>query len=203
MALAGVAGVGLMAALPAQALPTEIQVSFEAEANVYVNYNAGVLTSITPLGGGNLYVPVGDETLGAGQLQGSTAVNFGDNITGAGVGLVTVGDQFGGSVTLGYSFTPAYISPVGAIYTGTFNVVGSFIPLGGLETDLSSLVADNHGTISLTWTESTPQNLNNASIPSVIVSLDAKPSVPDGGLTVALLGFAFVGVEGLRRKLAK
>ena len=26
-------------------------------------------------------------------------------------------------------------------------------------------------------------------------------SVPDGGMTVALLGVAFVGLEGLRRKL--
>ena len=29
------------------------------------------------------------------------------------------------------------------------------------------------------------------------------PNVPDGGMTVAFLGFALVGVEGLRRKLRK
>jgi len=41
--------------------------------------------------------------------------------------------------------------------------------------------------------------------PSPFVSGDrvAVPNVPDGGLTVALLGFALVGVESLRRKLKK
>lgn len=33
------------------------------------------------------------------------------------------------------------------------------------------------------------------------VTVPAAPAVPDGGLTLALLGFALVGVESLRRKL--
>jgi protein with PEP-CTERM/exosortase system signal len=36
-----------------------------------------------------------------------------------------------------------------------------------------------------------------------ITSLDYHLSVPDGGLTAGLLGFALVAVEGLRRKLAR
>jgi hypothetical protein len=34
-------------------------------------------------------------------------------------------------------------------------------------------------------------------------SFDASASVPDGGLTVAFLGFVLVGLEGLRRRLTK
>lgn len=36
-----------------------------------------------------------------------------------------------------------------------------------------------------------------------VFSFSAASAVPDGGATLALLGFALVGVEGLRRKLAK
>ncbi|MGA2863515.1 MAG: VPDSG-CTERM sorting domain-containing protein [Verrucomicrobiota bacterium] len=36
-----------------------------------------------------------------------------------------------------------------------------------------------------------------------VSSFDATIGVPDGGLTVALLGFAVMGVEGLRRRLSK
>ena len=32
---------------------------------------------------------------------------------------------------------------------------------------------------------------------------DSSPSVPDGGATVALLGFGLVGIESLRRRIAK
>jgi hypothetical protein len=40
--------------------------------------------------------------------------------------------------------------------------------------------------------------------PSPFVGFDlGVPNVPDGGMTVAFLGFAFVGIEGLRRKLKK
>jgi len=201
LALAGVAGVGLMAAMPVQAIPN-LEVTFEAEPNTFVNYNAAsVLSSITPVAGGNLYVPQGDEPVGFGQLQNTPTANGGDNISGALTGVVTVGDG-AGIVTLDYTVTPKSVLPQGALYTGTFTVAGSFIPFGPAEADLTTLVGDGSGAISLTWTEIANTSLMNASIPSLLVSIDAS-AVPDGGMTLALLGFAFVGVEGLRRKLGK
>jgi hypothetical protein len=51
-----------------------------------------------------------------------------------------------------------------------------------------------------TWSFTTQNPPGGAS--STIFSFSAaSQAVPDGGLTVAFLGFALVGIEGLRRKL--
>ena len=50
-----------------------------------------------------------------------------------------------------------------------------------------------------------PADASDSIPPSPFVSGDdvGVPNVPDGGLTVAFVGFALVGVEGVRRKLLK
>jgi hypothetical protein len=44
-------------------------------------------------------------------------------------------------------------------------------------------------------------NLTGAGTVSFDADLASTPSVPDGGLSLAMLGFAVAGVEGLRRKI--
>jgi len=220
MALAGVAGVGLMAALPVEAIPTEVAATFQSENQVDVNYLTSGF-SFTQVTGGNLYVGTGYQTAGAGSLEGSVGINNSDNIaaptTGFSytpgateIGQLTVGDGHN-TVILDYNLTAAanYSQLGGKVYSANYAGTFTVEPNSSLsvlnDPDLLSLEADHTGTITVTWTKTPGYVLpGTATVPGLLVSIDAlPPSVPDGGTTIALLGFAFVGAEGLRRKLAK
>ena len=111
-----------------------------------------------------------------------------------------------------FGFTPP-TTPVNPLWT--FSYLGSTYGF-----NLSSLVVNTHsatfldisgmGTLYVTGGtyDPTPGNWSFQVTSSSGSNADAKfafqssnSAVPDSGLTIALLGFALVGVEGLRRKL--
>jgi len=84
------------------------------------------------------------------------------------------------------------------------------IKYNGLDVDLSDLAAAKVATIDLQFTPRLPGGtLVSLYDVSHGIALNSSFSglitwgVPDGGLTIALFGFALMGIEGLRRKLAK
>ena len=73
----------------------------------------------------------------------------------------------------------------------------AFLNLSGAGTAHVTGLTDTAGTWTFTATST------GTSVSAMFGFVSSETSVPDGGLTVALLGFALVGVEGLRRKLRK
>lgn len=85
--------------------------------------------------------------------------------------------------------TFTYMGVPGAVANGTspFSLTSLFGPMAQLH-DYTSL---DHSTVPA------------GPASRVIGSVFGPHTVPDGGLTLSLLGFALLGVEGLRRKLSK
>ena len=132
-------------------------------------------------------------------------------VTGAVSGSGTL-DIFDGVVSLTADLTWSLITVNGPGTGGqlnellTANLTG--ILYTGGDPDLLALAAPGHATMTLSWTfptgghnlvdlGTTPQNTSFSG------SLETTPQFPDGGVTVALLGFALLSVEGLRRKLVR
>jgi hypothetical protein len=129
------------------------------------------------------------------------------NVTGSG----TL-DVFDGSAHLTAALTWSKLTVNGPGTGGqlneflTANLTG--ITYSGADPDLIALAGPGFGTETLSWTFPTGGHFlsNLASVAqttSFSGSLETTPPpLPDGGMTVALLGLAFLGVEGLRRKLS-
>jgi VPDSG-CTERM motif len=118
-----------------------------------------------------------------------------------------VGVPIGSSVTLAASwiFNPSTPTP------GLWSVGGFSFDLdtATIETQNSHLLSiTGTGTLTGAGFDPTPgtwafsaQSAGGIHQASFTFSADNTAGVPDGGMTVALLGIAFVGLEGLRRKL--
>jgi hypothetical protein len=98
------------------------------------------------------------------------------------------------TVNAGYNSVGTQLAPsaLSSLAAGVIDWYFSALPGGGASAEL---VIQTGVT---TWT----QVVENAQDGSQATALGVAP-IPDGGLTVACLGFAFVGVETLRRKLRK
>lgn len=114
-----------------------------------------------------------------------------------------------GVFTAPYSFASgpqlALWSSGGFTFDLTFSVVSSqgVGPGGGFVTasGLGTISGNGYTATAGTWSFSTQDP--SAGAPPTFSFSASTGALPDGGLTLALLGFALVGVEGLRRKLKK
>jgi hypothetical protein len=118
-----------------------------------------------------------------------------------------VGVPIGSAVTLAASwiFNPSTATP------GLWSVGGFSFDLATATIDVQTthlLSITGTGTLNSAGFDPTPgtwafsaQSARGINQASFTFSADNTAGVPDGGMTVALLGIAFVGLEGLRRKL--
>jgi hypothetical protein len=108
-----------------------------------------------------------------------------------------------------WSFNSGAISTFWSVGGFTFDLASSAIQFqGGTPPSVSvgGTGTIHHGADSATGTWAFSTQDPAAGGPPPVFSFSASTgvaSVPDGGLTMALLGFALVGIEGLRRKMVK
>jgi len=108
------------------------------------------------------------------------------------VGIVNTGTQASPSYGLGFLSDPLneqlVFDSFGVIVNGTPTIFvdSVFVESAGLVIDVTHFIS--------------PAFLSQGYTATFTSDVDA---VPDGGLTISLLGFALVGVESLRRKLSK
>jgi hypothetical protein len=185
---------------------TDANVSFSGGNFVFNNNGGGYSFQITDSSG------TGDSIGDNGNIAGTFAIGTITTLGGlqtapvTGSGTVTIND---GSLDLTGTVVWDEISTFGT--GGTINVNGilnlTSITYSGLQSDLIALAASGVATDTITFQfvpGKTLTQLKGATTPIVTsFSGSIDTPVPDGGLTIALLGFALVGVEGLRRKLAK
>jgi hypothetical protein len=159
---------------------------------------------------------VGDAVGDFGRMDGTftigaiTTVGSVQTASVTGVGILTIHDGLGSDLKASLVWDAIQTSGAG----GTINVNGvlnlSGIAYAGTELDLIALRDAQAGSGSdvVTFQFRPGKSLTaltaNGKINSTSFSgtLQATP-VPDGGLTLSLLGVALMGVEGLRRKLKK
>jgi VPDSG-CTERM motif len=110
-------------------------------------------------------------------------------------------DGFAATFTAPWSFNSGAVANFWSVGGFVFNLFSSSITVqaGG------SLIVDGTGTITGNGLDATAGSWHfttqNPSARGVFSFSAATGAVPDGGSAVALLGIAFLGLEGLRRKL--
>jgi len=183
----------------AYAIPMELTL-FDGTTTVSVtdggtgdsNPLAGVITWIGSIGNWTINV--------------STAIS--DKPTGVSymdVNSVNASSSAGGTLTITLQDGPfnevgGVSTEIGGTTTGTVTYSTSFTgpitygPGAFSGTDSGAVAADPYDMMQTIVINHTGKGLS---------SFDATVSVPDGGLTVAFLGFAVMGVEGLRRRLSR
>lgn len=140
-------------------------------------------------------------------------VAFVDNGPPAGNAIVNGGTLdftgFLGATATYSNFTYSPFVPISPLWALTsFPVSFDLLAVSSIDETGTGLILTGTGTILAlgydptpgTWSFSADQA--NASTLFTFSSQTA-PSVPDGGTTVALLGFSLLGLHGLRRKLGK
>jgi hypothetical protein len=149
--------------------------------SVASSYNTSS-TGPNPLGG---LVFMYQVQLTAGQATLVTISGFGNIATDVGYSLVN-----GGGLPVGT------VAPVSASRSSDGSVIDFYFNGDFSSTTTATLIVDTgvqtHGQ-GVVLVQDGDQGYASAYV----------PIVPDGGLTVAFLGLAFAGVEGLRRKLRK
>lgn len=152
----------------------------------------------------------GTVTLDNGTLSAAT------KITGYPAEAVAAGEQFGNYSAIPNGFAVAFstftFSPPAATVTPLWTLTYSGVTYS---LDATSMVSSYDG-VANTWTMSgsgiasetgytdTPGSWNMSINQSGLsLGFTSTAVVPDGGLTLSLLGLALAGIEGLRRKLAK
>jgi hypothetical protein len=155
-------------------------------------------------------------------LSGSNGNGFGNPVAGPDTTTFLTsgkdGDGTTGSITLNFGSGQKYFGLLwGSI--DTYNTISFYSGLNGTGSLVQSYTGTDADSVadgdqSADGTLYVNIDLDNPYMSVVITSsqyafeLDnvaynqTVPSVPDGGLTIALLGFALVSVEGLRRKFA-
>ena len=161
----------------ASAIPIVGEISFAGSYTIN-NSNLALATSFNSFTGVTVSAaPTGDYAGLAGASVTQTAFTFDPFPVGGVVPLWTIPSQPGTSFDL-LALTVAFESPTALLLTGT----GIAHKAGKDNTPGTWILSAN--TLGSTFSFSSTNS-----------------SVPDGGTTVALLGMALVGVEGLRRKL--
>ena len=186
---AGVLGCGLLSQ-HAQAVPIDGTINFAGPVTISNNGTVSNLTFRFP-------------------LQHTTAPNTG-SYSSVPAGVATTFTSFGFNNT-----TLAIVNPHNTpfvVWTFTFGgktydfLLESPLDFGVVSTTGHPKTADilGHGIAQITGFDDTPGTfqLHGTGFTSRITFVASTTAVPDGGSTVALLGLALAGVEGVRRTLA-
>jgi hypothetical protein len=214
------AGVAACAATTVLAIPGTVDMQFDSQAEGLMKFDgAGHITfsadpnfsiNHTLGGGGSLNL--------LGSLEGTLGVDAAGNVTGT--ATLTIhgpgANDLTGTVTWNnLSLSPTHGGSIGLTTSGA-SLTGITYP-GVSPNDLTRLRDDLIGLINLQF--SALGNYDGTSSPPTLAQLATggseydvtfngritgvnRTTVPDGGLTLALLGGVILGVEGLRRKLA-
>jgi hypothetical protein len=182
--LTGILALGMVIA--AQAIPITGSIDMSGTANNLNNTLLGSATSVAFFTG----VTVG------GSPTGAFTGTLGSSVTWSGFSwpsnvLVAPLWHFMSVAGTTYSFDLANVS--------VFSQSNSFLNLMGSGTLHVDGFDDTPGTWS--FTISNPGGGAHANFDFTFANSQTAAGVPDGGMTVALLGIAFVGLEGFRRKL--
>jgi hypothetical protein len=186
-----------------------------AIGNTDIGYANTVGSTVSFDGSGNFTVGTFDITSGSasgllGNVSGGfsigtiTPIGFGASFaTVSGTGLLTITD---GSHVLTGNLSWVDIVQMGTIdglnMQGTVNLTG--ITYDGSNADLMALAAAGSATDTLSFQFTSGVTLSSLATTAQSSSFSGSISaVPDGGATVALLGFGLVGIEGLRRRFRK
>jgi hypothetical protein len=187
-----------------------------ATANTDIGYSNIGGSSIGFDGSGNFTVGTFDITSGSaigllGNVSGSFSIGpittmFGmSSASVSGSGILTITD---GSHVLTGNLSWVDIVQIGTIgglnMQGTVNLTG--ITYNGSNADLAALAAAGSATDVLSFQFTSGTTLSSLATSAQTSSFSggiSASSVPDGGATVALLGFGLVGIEGLRRRFTK
>jgi hypothetical protein len=155
----------------------------------------------------------GTATLNSTSLGSATAATAFSAVTVGGLPTGTFAGTFGASVTWsGFSWpSNVLVSPLWTFTFGgntysfdlahvsVFSQSNFFLNLTGSGTLHVTGFDDTPGLWS--FTISNPTGLPHDNFQFTFANSQTATGVPDGGMTVALLGIAFVVLEGLRRKL--
>jgi hypothetical protein len=187
-----------------------------ASANTDMNYANTVGSSISFDGSGHFTIGTFDITSGSasgflGNVAGSFTIGAINTMFGMssasvlGTGTLTISD---GLNVLTGNLNWVDIAQMGTLdglnLTGTVNLTG--ITYSGSNADLMALAAAGSATDTLSFQFASGVTLSSLATTAQSSSFSgtiSASSVPDGGATVALLGFGLVGIEGLRRRFRK
>ncbi len=210
--MSGLMGASLLAAPLANANSIELTITAGSDTATGIIYGTGVLAGDASwtgsIDGWNIEFIAGSTAPTTGSLA-NPILDLGS------LNVYTVGSDplvisFGGVGYTGSGAAFASISGNGSA-VGTFN---TYYDSGNSGNNLLStanlLTSQSFTGATLDQTENggplgsvTPYSLTEVlTINSGLGSLDDSLSVPDGGLTVALLGFGLVGIQAYRRKLS-
>jgi hypothetical protein len=136
-----------------------------------------------------------------GWLDESLAMPTVQSVSGSYAAFANVGDT--ATFSAPWSFNSGPISMFWQVDGFTFNLIASHIVSQGngfLNVSGTGTITGNGFTATAgTWSFTTQDDPANG-----VFSFSASgQSLPDGGATVALLGLAFAGIEGIRRKLRR
>jgi hypothetical protein len=160
--------------------------------------NTGI---ITIAGGAELdSSTVNNATMVTGWLDENNAMPTVESVSGGMAAFVSVGDTV--TFTPTWSFNSGAITAFWTVGGFTFNLIASNIVFqgGGFLSVSGTGTVSGHGfgLTPGTWSFTAQDDPANG-----VFSFSAGSLVPDGGATVALLGLALVGIEGIRRKLMR
>jgi hypothetical protein len=156
----------------------------------------------------NVITFAGGAELNSGSVNTATAVTGWLDEMGNGPTVESVSGVFAQFATVGdtVTFTPTWSfnsGPIATFWTVdgfTFDLIASNIIYqanGFLSVYGTGTITGNGYTSTGTWRFSSQDDPSNG-----VFSFSAS-TVPDGGATVALLGLALAGIEGIRRKLMR
>jgi hypothetical protein len=155
----------------------------------------------------------GTATLNSTFLGSATAATAFSGATVGGSPTGTFAGTFGASVTWsGFSWpSNVLVAPLWTFVSGanTYSFDLASVSISSQTNSFLNLMGS--GTLHVTGFDDTPglwsftiSNPGGGAHPNFVFTFansQTAAGVPDGGMTVALLGIAFVGLEGLRRKL--
>jgi hypothetical protein len=156
----------------------------------------------------------GTATLNNTSLGSATAVTAFTGVTVGGAPTGTFAGTFGAAVTWsGFSWpSNVLVAPLWTFVFGANTYSFDLANVTVSSQDNSFLNLMGSGTLHVTgfddtpglwsFTISNPTGDPHANFMFTFANSQTATGVPDGGMTVALLGIAFVGLEGLRRMLS-
>jgi len=198
----------LSASLAAATSVEALQIDYANTVGSSINFDGLGNFSFAPLGD-NFAVTGGSAAGLLGEITGTysigaiTTIGIVSSAPVTGSGLFVIHD---GSATLSATLNWVDILQVGAGNilndSGVVSLTG--ITYGGSNPDLLALASAGSAANVLTFQFIPPVSLSTlAGSPNATSFSGSISTVPDGGATVALLGFVLVGVEGLRRRIMR
>lgn len=208
MTAAASVAVGAMILGATSGLANSITLNYSSSANAYINFNGGNIT-FTP-------------AINSFSITGSSGNGSAVGVTGEMTGLFSIANVNGnsanvngtGTLTLNDGATPltatlTWVDIVVQGTGGTLNDIGvanlSNIVYAGNNVDLKALATSSTGFDVLSFQFIPAVPLSDLATGNYQTSFSGSltSNAPDGGLTISLLGGAFLAVAGLRRKLGR